>query len=102
MKAELPTFSPKRKRRRFQFRLRTLLIGVTLLAVPCGYVGWQAKIVRARINEVENRFSENLDLGLCIDGYSYEIPGTPWFRRLLGDVTVYQIEVDPDAPERSS
>jgi hypothetical protein len=32
-------------RRRFQFRLRTLLIGVTLLAIPCGYVGWQAKIV---------------------------------------------------------
>ena len=26
---------PKRKRRRFQFRLRTLMIGVTLLAVPC-------------------------------------------------------------------
>jgi len=35
-------------RRRFQFRLRTLLIGVTLLAVPCAYVGWQAKIVRER------------------------------------------------------
>ena len=33
----------------FQFRLRTLLIGVTLFAlIPCGYVGWQAKIVRER------------------------------------------------------
>jgi hypothetical protein len=40
---------PKRKRRRFQFRLRTLMIGVTLFAlIPCGYVGWQAKIVRER------------------------------------------------------
>ena len=40
---------PKRKRRRFQFRLRTLMIGVTLFAlIPCGYVGWQAKIVRDR------------------------------------------------------
>ena len=39
---------PKHKRRRFQFRLRTLMIGVTLLAVPCAYVGWQAKIVRER------------------------------------------------------
>jgi hypothetical protein len=29
---------PKRRRRRFQFRLRTLLIGVTLLGVDCGYV----------------------------------------------------------------
>ena len=36
-------------RRRFQFRLRTLMIGVTLFAlIPCGYVGWQAKIVRER------------------------------------------------------
>jgi hypothetical protein len=35
-------------RRRIQFRLRTLMVVVTLLAVPCGYVGWQAKIVRER------------------------------------------------------
>ena len=35
-------------RRRFQFHLRTLMIGVTLLAVACGYVGWQAKILRER------------------------------------------------------
>ena len=35
-------------RRRFQFRLRTLMIVVTLLAVPCAYIGWQAKIVRAQ------------------------------------------------------
>jgi hypothetical protein len=36
---------PATPRRHFQFRLRTLMIGVTLLAVPLGYVGWQAKIV---------------------------------------------------------
>jgi hypothetical protein len=34
-------------RRRFQFRLWTLMIVVTLLAVMCGYVGWQMKIARA-------------------------------------------------------
>ena len=39
---------PKRKRRRFQFSLRSLLIGVALLAVACGYVGRQAEIVRER------------------------------------------------------
>ncbi len=38
---------PASPRRRFQFCLRTLMIGATLFAlVPCGYVGWQAKIVR--------------------------------------------------------
>jgi hypothetical protein len=45
------------KRRRFQFRLRTLLIGVTLLAVPLGYVGWQVKIVRERRLQIEARSS---------------------------------------------
>jgi hypothetical protein len=39
---------PNRKRRWFQFSLRTLLIGVTLVAVPLGYFGWQVKIVRER------------------------------------------------------
>ena len=34
-------------RRRFQFRLRTLLIVVTVFAMPLGYVEWEAKIVRA-------------------------------------------------------
>ncbi len=41
---------------RFQFRLRTLMIVVTLLAVPLGYVGWQEKIVRQRkamLNEIK-------------------------------------------------
>jgi hypothetical protein len=33
---------------RFQFRLRTLMIVVTLLAADCGYLAWQAKIVRER------------------------------------------------------
>jgi hypothetical protein len=38
----------KPRSRWFQFRLRTLLVGMALLAIPCGYVGWQAKIVRER------------------------------------------------------
>jgi hypothetical protein len=49
MEAEPPKANPpKRKRRWFQFSLRTVLIVVTLLAVPLAYVGWQAKIVRER------------------------------------------------------
>src|SRR4051812_5709320 len=41
------TEAPIPNRRRFQFSLRTLLIGVTLLAVGCWYAA-QAKIVRDR------------------------------------------------------
>src|SRR5690348_7897587 len=50
MEAEPPVPAPpKPNRRRFQFRLRTLMIGITLFAlIPCGYIGWQAKIVRDR------------------------------------------------------
>jgi hypothetical protein len=37
MQTEPPTADPpKRKRRWFQFSLRTLMIGVTLAAFPCG------------------------------------------------------------------
>ncbi len=49
MEAEPPKIdAPKRKRRWYQFSLRTLMILITLLAVPLGYVGWQAQIVRER------------------------------------------------------
>jgi hypothetical protein len=41
-------FLPKRKRRCFQFSLRTLMIGVTLLAIARGYVASQAQVVRDR------------------------------------------------------
>ncbi len=41
-------FGPPMPRPRFQFRLRTLFVVVTMVAVACGYVGSQWKIVRAR------------------------------------------------------
>ncbi len=50
MEAEPPKVElPKRKHRRFQFRLRTLMIVVTVFCVVVGgYVGWQLKIIRER------------------------------------------------------
>ena len=39
-----------------RFTLRTLFVVVTLLAIPCAWVGWQAKIVRdrkAKLAEIE-------------------------------------------------
>ena len=49
MQSEPPKPDPPKRKRRLQFRLRTLMIVVTLFAlIPCGYVGWQAKIVRER------------------------------------------------------
>jgi hypothetical protein len=80
-------------RRRFQFRLRTLMIGVTLLAVLCAYVGWQAKIVRERramlgtIDAAGGRY-----LVINEGDVPAGMAGPGWIRRLLGDVAVVEID----------
>ena len=49
MEAATPKAQPSRsKRRRFQFRLRTLMIVVTLFCVVGGYVAHEAKIAMDR------------------------------------------------------
>ena len=72
----------------FQFRLRTLMIVVTLFAlIPCGYIGWQAKIVRER----------RAELNRAVDGRLFGIAGSderraiPWIRRVLADQQVFSI-----------
>ena len=72
--------TPSMRLPRFQFSLRTLLIVVTLLAIPCGYVGWQAKIVRER-NEFISRYNCTLSSWSAF----YHDPAIPWIRRFLGD-----------------
>jgi hypothetical protein len=46
--------APKRKRRWFQFSLRTLMIGVTLLALVCAHVAHEANTVGARKALLDN------------------------------------------------
>jgi hypothetical protein len=83
------------QRRRFQFSLRTLLTGVTLFCVLAGsYVGWQAKIVRARKSEL-NRVAKTYLIGIEESDQATTIP---WLRRLLGDVTVDFIAVPAGTP----
>jgi hypothetical protein len=97
MEAELPkTDPPKRKRRWLQFSLRTLLIGVTFLAVPCAYVGWQAKIVRERHAMIERIITA--DRGFLSDDNELRpnapksaSNSIPCLRRLLGDVAIWEI-----------
>jgi hypothetical protein len=45
---------PKRKRRRFQFRLRTLMIGVTLFCLVAGWLLNQASVVWERKSLLES------------------------------------------------
>jgi hypothetical protein len=73
-------------RLRFQFRLRTLLIAVTLLAVPLGYVGWQAKIVRERTT-VRQRIANmgaKFTINIAPDIVRLEHSPMPWPRNWLG------------------
>jgi hypothetical protein len=79
---------PKRRRRWFQFSLRTLLIGVTLAAIPCGYVGWQAKIVRDRKAFLQTRYYLSCDSSPDVKPLR-----APWMLRLLGAEPIYQITV---------
>ncbi len=47
-RSDQPTALKSSRRRWYQFGLRTLLIGVALLALPSSYIGWQAKIMHQR------------------------------------------------------
>ena len=79
-------------RRRFQFRLRTLLIGVTLLAVACGYVAYEKAVVdrqRALLDWLKKQHGQiRTDGGLPIP-VGIERPS--FVHRLMGDVTVLEI-----------
>jgi hypothetical protein len=86
--------SVKRKRRGFQFRLRTLMIGVTLLAIPCAYVGWQAKIVgerKAWLNAHPQRYLAGSPSEIVVYGDHNQRPSRVRLR--LGDQTATRINI---------
>lgn len=90
MEAESPNVDPpKRKRRWFQFSLRTLMIFTLICAIPCAWLG--RKIERKR-NE-RDAVAVILKLGGIVM-YEYQtMPGAPprqppgptWLRSLLGE-----------------
>jgi hypothetical protein len=87
MQTEPSKAEPKCKRRWFQFSLRTLMIAVTLLAVPMGYFGWQAKNVGEREAFLENRHY------LPGESSPFEPVQAPWMLRLLGAKPIYHVTV---------
>jgi hypothetical protein len=67
--------------RRFQFRLRTLMICVTLLAVICGYLGGQWRIVKERSDLLDSHGAANLSLKRGLESSSV----SSWVRQWFGD-----------------
>ena len=96
MKTNSPQPTPRH--RWYQFGLRTLLIGVTLLAVPCAFIGWQARIVshRKALKAILNQRNRGLS-GLPNFVPPDQWPVLPWYRTLLGDTTTPGIYLDRNA-----
>ena len=92
METEPPKASPaKRKRRWFQFSLRTLLLGVTVLALVCGYVNWQAKTV--------NKRHDLLKLNYVTTNYASADDYSVWnVRRWMGDYPRQIVCLDTHTP----
>ena len=92
---------PKRKRRWFQFSLRSLLIVVTLFCVAVGgYIGWQKKILKERKEFVEsnqNRFfyTDGSKARIFAHGDKSESPGP--IRIWLGDEPQHEVLVPQSA-----
>ncbi len=80
----------KLRRRRFQFSLRTLLIVVGLLSLPCVYVVHEARIVQERRQFLSEHPLLDLDPWYLFVRHE---PETPWLRALLGDRAVAAIGV---------
>jgi hypothetical protein len=98
----MPT--PEPKRRWFQFKLRTLLIGMTLLAIPCGYVGQQKAIVMHRA--AERQWLEQHGARFFVNGKIDILPDVPLhpspLRMMLGDCDVSFIRLpDESLKERA-
>ena len=71
-------------KRRFQFRLRTLFVVVTLVAVACSYIAHEWRIVRKR-RDLDQAFA-----GSYLPGSPDKLP---WLRRVMGDVTYEEMEL---------
>jgi hypothetical protein len=80
-------FSP---RRRFQFRLRTLMIVVTIFCVVGGYVGHQVQLVHQRKLLLDWITAHNGEVSITLKspGRPDYRPSIPWLRRILGDRAV--------------
>jgi hypothetical protein len=76
---------------RLQFRLRTLLIVVTVLAVPCAYVAHEAHAVQNRRVMRQALFDDGVVVMEEDRDVAHPDESPSWFRRWLGDSGVSYI-----------
>jgi hypothetical protein len=86
---------PEPRRRWYQFSLRTLLIGVALLSVPCAYVGHEARIVAARKAWISSHLDMQFELDHTALPWNPSATSVPVIRRWLGDEGMRFLAVYP-------
>jgi hypothetical protein len=90
-------FAEPPPRRRFQFRLRTLMIGVAVVAVVCGAANWYRGEVEY-VRERDRLTSERPFAGAQMPGP--HAPRTiPWIRQRLGDMQYIEVFLEPSASD---
>ncbi len=84
-------------RRRFQFRLRTLMIVVTALAPLFAYVGHQVQFVQKRKRLLEWIAAHHGETAIMRrnPGGPDSQPSVPWIRRILGDEGIAGVYFTP-------
>jgi hypothetical protein len=85
-------------KRRFQFRLRTLFLAVTIMAVACAYIGQPHHIATTR-REMADAISKAGGFVNWENTYDPGIHGDiPWIRReLFDDAPAITVWLPPDA-----
>ena len=89
--------------RRWSFRLRTLLLGVAILAVPLAWIGWQAHIVHERTSlrrSLEARGRSVIPLSMMLDS-AVVVPQLNLIRRMMGDEEIIIVVVGEGDADRS-
>jgi hypothetical protein len=102
MDASPRKLAPKHRLRWHQFSVRTLLIGIALLSVPCAYVAHEARIVAAR--------KQWLAWHPTVGGDAANPPAwspspdnsLPLIRRLLGDQQIDSLVVEASEKDEAA
>ena len=90
------------RRRWFQFGLRTMFVGVALLAAPLAWLSWQESIAQGRVhilrqiprNGSPDDDSQSYHLQACENSW-WESDVVPWYRRMRGDKAVIKFALNP-------
>ena len=94
MQTEPPNAAPpKRKRRWFQFSLRTLMIGVVIVAIACGWIGRKIERKHQERDAVEELRKKGATVFYDFNRVSKgSPPGPDWVRKLLGENYFSEVE----------